>query len=184
MNIQNVSQVEEPKAARFLFADTRFAWFWLLVRVYVGYEWFMAGWGKLGSPAWTGDQAGTAVKGFLMGALGKVDGPHPDVSGWYAWLINHIALPNVACISYVVTYGEITVGILLVVGAFTGIAAFFGTFMNLNYLFAGTVSTNPFLLLLQIFIILAWRTAGWLGLDRFLLPRLGVPWKNKALERS
>jgi thiosulfate dehydrogenase [quinone] large subunit len=44
-----------------------------------------------------------------------------------------------------VAYGELIVGIALLFGAFTGVAAFFGLFMNLNYLLAGTVSINPIL---------------------------------------
>jgi thiosulfate dehydrogenase (quinone) large subunit len=170
-------EIAEPKFSKFLFADTRFSWFWLIVRLYVGYEWVMAGWGKLGSPVWTGDKAGTAVKGFLMGALQKTGGAHPDVTGWYGSFIEKVALPNVETISYLVTYGEILIGIALILGIFTGIAAFFGSFMNMNFLFSGTVSMNPVLFLLQLFLILAWRTAGWIGIDRWLLPALGTPWQ-------
>jgi len=176
MNETNI-QIPEPALSRFLFADTRFAWFWLLVRVYVGWQWLQAGLDKLGSPVWTGDKAGAAVQGFLQGALQKTTGPHPDVSGWYASLIQNVAIPNASFISYLVTYGEIVIGIALIVGIFTGIAAFFGTFMNLNYLFAGTVSINPLLFVLQLFLILAWRIAGWYGLDRYVLPALGTPWQ-------
>jgi len=89
----------------------------------------------------------------------------------------NVAVPHVTLFSYFVTYGELLVGIGLVLGAFAGLAAFFGAFMNLNYLFAGTISTNPFLFVIQLFLILAWRNAGWLGLDRWLLPWLGVPWQ-------
>lgn len=174
-------EIPEPKLSRFLFADTRVAWFWLLVRLYVGYEWILAGWEKLQSPAWVGSQAGSAVSGFLNGALQKASGAHPDVSGWYAFFIQHVALPNAAAFSYLVTFGELAVGLCLIAGLFTGIASFFGTFMNLNYLFAGTVSTNPLLLLLQLFLILAWRTAGWYGIDRFALPDLGTPWQPGPL---
>ncbi|MEK7647011.1 MAG: DoxX family protein [Patescibacteria group bacterium] len=174
-------EIPESKLSRFLFADTRFAWFWLVVRVYIGYEWLVAGWAKLGNPAWVGENAGAAVKGFLAGALQKTAGPHPDVSGWYAYFIQNVALPNSAVFSYLVAGGEIAVGVALIIGLFTGIAAFFGTFMNLNYLLAGTVSTNPLMFLLQLFLILAWRTAGWLGLDRYVLPLLGTPWQAGRL---
>jgi thiosulfate dehydrogenase [quinone] large subunit len=174
-------EIPEPRLSRFLFADTRFAWFWFIVRLYVGYEWFMAGWAKLGNPAWTGSDAGTAVKGFLMGALQKTTGQHPDVSSWYGYFLQHVAIPNAVAFSYLVVYGEIVVGIALILGLFTGIAAFFGTFMNLNYLFSGAVSTNPFMLLLQLFLILAWRTAGWFGLDRYVLSALGTPWQAGKL---
>lgn len=46
-----------------------------------------------------------------------------------------------------------------------------------RFLFAGTTSINPLLLLIELFLVLAWRNAGWLGLDRWLLPWLGVPWQ-------
>ncbi len=174
-----VTHVPEPPLARFLFANPKMAWFWLIVRVYVGYEWLLAGVEKLGNPAWTGEKAGLAVSGFLNGALAKTSGLHPDVTGWYADFIRNFALPNAETFSYLVVYGEIAVGVALIVGLLTGIAAFFGTFMNLNFLFAGTVSTNPILLLLSLFLILAWRVAGWYGLDRWFLPKVGVPWAGK-----
>lgn len=171
-----IASIPEPKLSRILFAETRIAWVWLVIRLYVGYQWLMAGWEKYTGTGWVGDQAGVAIVGFLKGALGKAAGAHPDVSTWYAFFVQNFALAHPVLLSYFVTYGELLVGIGLILGAFTGIAAFFGAFMNFNYLFAGTVSINPFLLLLELFLILAWRNAGWLGLDRWLLPELGVPW--------
>jgi thiosulfate dehydrogenase (quinone) large subunit len=50
--------------------------------------------------------------------------------------------------------------------------------MNMSFLMAGTVSTNPVLFLGGILLILAWKNAGYLGLDRFLLPALGTPWRQ------
>jgi thiosulfate dehydrogenase [quinone] large subunit len=75
-----------------------------------------------------------------------------------------------------VAWGEILVGIALILGIFTGIAAFFGSVMNMNYLLAGTVSTNPILFAIATWLVLAWKTAGWWGLDRWVLPALGTPW--------
>jgi thiosulfate dehydrogenase [quinone] large subunit len=174
-------QIPEPKFARFLFADTRMAWVWLLFRIYVGYQWLMAGWGKVTSPVWTGSQAGTAIQGFFAGVLQKTSGSHPDVSSWYGYFITNVASAHPALISFLVAYGELAVGICLILGAFTGIAAFFGAFMNLNYLFAGTVSINPLLFFIEIFLILAWRNAGWIGIDRWLLPKIGVPWQARKM---
>jgi thiosulfate dehydrogenase (quinone) large subunit len=109
------------------------------------------------------------------GALAKTAGDHPDVSGWYATFLQQVALPNAVIFSYLVTFSEILVGVALILGLLTGVAAFFGGFMNASYLFAGTVSTNPVLLLLAILLVLAWRVAGYWGLDRWALPMLGVP---------
>ncbi len=167
-------EIPEPAISRFLFADTRLAPLWTLIRLYVGYEWLSAGWGKLTNPSgvWVGDQAGKAITGFLNGALSKTGGDHPDVQGFYAWFIQNIALPNAVLFSYLITIGEIAVGLALIFGLLTGVAAFFGGFMNSNFLLAGTVSSNPVLFILATFLVLAWRTAGYWGLDRWILPRL------------
>lgn len=169
--------IEEPKIAQFLLQNPKFAWFWLIVRVYVGWQWLIAGIDKVHSSAWVGQGAGSAVTGFVQNALGKMGGAHPDVSSIYGWFLSHAVLPYPSFWSHLVTFGEIAVGAALILGIFTGIAAFFGIFMNFNYLFAGTVSTNPILLLLTLGLILAWRVAGFLGIDRWLLPAVGTPWK-------
>jgi thiosulfate dehydrogenase [quinone] large subunit len=178
------TQIPEPPLARFLFADTRIAWLWLIIRVYVGWEWLTAGWGKIQNPAWFGGSAGSALTGFVNGALQKTEGSHPDVTGWYAGFLQAVVLPFPTFWANVVTVGEVLVGIGLIVGALTGISAFFGTVMNANYLLAGTVSTNPLLFILGTWLVLAWRTAGWWGLDRWLLPMLGTPWAPGQLAQG
>jgi thiosulfate dehydrogenase [quinone] large subunit len=181
---QDVVALEDPPVARTLFGEVRWAWLWLPLRLYAGYEWLTSGLGKLSNPAWTGDNAGAAVTGFVRGALEKTGGAHPDVQGWYAWFLQNVVLPNAALWSYLVTWGEILVGIALILGLFTGIAAFFGAFMNMNYLLAGTVSSNPILLAIAILLVLAWKTAGWWGLDRWVLPALGTPWAPGLIFRG
>ena len=76
-----------------------------------------------------------------------------------------------------IAYGEMAVGIALILGAFTGLAAFGAGLMNWNFMMAGTASSNPLLFALGVVLILAWKTAGYWGADRFLLPLLGTPWK-------
>ncbi|TBL77257.1 DoxX family membrane protein [Paenibacillus thalictri] len=170
--------IPENPVSRFLFVSTRSAWIWLIIRIYVGYEWLSAGWGKLHSDTWTGAKAGTAIQGFVKGALTKSSGDHADVAGWYASFLQNAVLPNAKAFSYVVAYGEVLVGLGLILGLLTGIAAFFGSIMNVSYLFAGTVSTNPLLLVLATWLVLAWKVAGWYGLDRWALPKLGTPWQH------
>ncbi len=172
-----VIEIPEPKLSILFFADTRLSLLWLPIRFYVGWQWLSAGFEKIVNPVWVGPKAGVALNGFLTGALTKTQGAHPDVSGWYGQFLQGFVMHNLQAFSYVVSFGELFVGVALILGAFTGIAAFFGAFMNMNYLFAGTVSINPLLFLLQLFLLLAWRVAGWWGLDRFLLPLLGAPWK-------
>ena len=184
------TQVPEPPLARFLFADTRIAWVWLLVRVYVGWQWLVAGTEKLtgysidvgsfgthvGNSWIFTTHPGAALTGFLNGALAQTTGAHPAVQGWYGWFVEHIGLPGAGVFTYAVTFGEILVGLGLIFGVLTGIAAFFGLFMNLNFMLAGAVSINPIIGGLALFLILAWRVAGYYGGDRYLLPLLGTPW--------
>lgn len=169
--------IGEPKISKVLFSHTRAAWFWLVVRVYLGWEWLVAGWDKIHNPVWVGPDAGGAVAGFVNGALQKTVGMHPDVQGWYASFLKNAVLPHAEVWSHIVAWGEVVVGVALILGILSGIAAFFGLFMNLNYLLAGTVSTNPVLFVLAIGIILAWKVAGYIGFDRWLLPLLGTPWQ-------
>ncbi len=197
---KSATQIAEPPVARFLFADTRMAWFWLIVRLYLCYEWLTAGLEKMfgrsfefgssfGQPvqggSWiAGSHVGAAIQGFANGALAQATGAHPAVQNWYAWFLQHVVIPNAGAFAYVITFGEVLVGLGLLVGALTGIAAFFGLLMNLNYLLAGTVSTNPLLGVLAVLVVLAWRIAGYYGIDRYLLPVLGTPWTGSLLKKT
>jgi thiosulfate dehydrogenase [quinone] large subunit len=76
-----------------------------------------------------------------------------------------------------VAVGEVLVAVALVLGLFTGVAAFFGAFMNWNFMMAGTASSNPLLFVVAIGLVLAWKVAGYYGLDRYVLPLIGTPWQ-------
>jgi thiosulfate dehydrogenase [quinone] large subunit len=193
---KTVAQIPESTIAKFLFADTRMALVWLVVRVYIGWQWLVAGvekltgtsidigtFGQKTGSAWVfNDHAGAAIKGFASYALTKANGDHPDVQGWYAWFLQHVVISNSALFAYLITFGEIAVGLGLIFGVLTGIAAFFGVAMNFNYLLAGTVSINPLLGVLALFVLLAWRVAGFYGVDRYLLPMLGTPWTGSLVK--
>lgn len=147
---------------------------WTILRIYLGYNWFTSGYGKVfgeGSAVWVGSKAGVAVTGFLKGALAKTAGPHPDVQPWYAWFINHVALPNAKVFSYMVAFGELLVGIALILGLFTTLALIAGLLMNFNYLFAGTVSANPIFVIEALILLWAGWAAFYWGLDRFVFHR-------------
>lgn len=179
-----VTTIPEPPLSKFLFANTNLAWIWLLLRLYVSWQWISAGYEKVTSDVWTGEKAGSALSGFLTGAMQKTMGTHPDVPGWYGSFLHTFVLPHATSFSYFVSYGEVLVGVGLLVGAFTGVAAFFGALMNMNYLFSGSLSINPLLFIIELFLILAWRVAGWYGLDQYLLPLLGTPWRlGKAFKK-
>src|ERR671911_948104 len=169
------NRIPEPSITRFLFADTRMAPVWLILRLWLGYEWLKAAIGKVMEGGWVGEGAGGAVKGFAQGAMAQTTGEHPQVTQWYASFLENVVVPNAALFSYLVILGETLVGLALVLGAFTGIAAFFGVFMNASFLFAGTAGANPLMALVAILLVLAWRVAGWGGPQPRVLPAIRVP---------
>ena len=167
--------VEEPPIAKFLFSDKRAAWLWLPLRIWMGLQWIDAASHKVVDPGWL---TGWALqKSWTSMTAIPATGKPPISFDWYRDFIKGLLdSQSYTWFGPLVAWGELLVGIALLIGAFVGIAAFFGAFMNWNFIMAGSASTNGFLFLLSIFLILAWRNAGWIGLDRWLLPLLGTPW--------
>ncbi len=168
--------IEDPPLARFLFSNTRLAWVWLAVRVWLGYQWIEAAMHKVADPAWM--QSGAALRGFWEHAVAVPNGKPVISFPWYREFLQYLlANHTYTWFGKLVAWGELAIGIALVLGIFVGIAAFFGGFMNWNFMMAGTASTNPVLFAVAILLILAWKTAGYIGLDYYLLPLLGTPWR-------
>lgn len=211
--------IEEPPLARWLFASTQAAWLWLVLRLWLGWEWFQAGWGKVfgGNITWkfwdwgdeayslTGDanigwvrsgtvvaadgteqmvEVGDSVAGFAAGAIAASEGPHPDVAfAWYVSFLEWIESTAAPVIGPMVAIGELLIGITLILGLLTGISAFLGAVLNFSFAFAGSAGVNPAMIAVSGLLILAWRNAGWYGLDRWVLPALGTPWHRGSLLR-
>jgi thiosulfate dehydrogenase [quinone] large subunit len=159
---------------------------WLAVRFVLGIEFLRSGWEKLGDAGWTASPRGAAVEGFLNGVLSKAaqGGAHPEVEHWFAQLTQHVLLPHSTFFAYLIPFGELLVGAALILGLFTRVAAAFGASMNLTYLFAGTTSINPQMLLLGTAIVLAGRRAGELGVDRWAVRLVRNEFGERAWERA
>jgi thiosulfate dehydrogenase [quinone] large subunit len=180
-DVATPGRVNDPAGWQLLMGNVYLALFWLPIRFFVGREWFAAGLHKITDPDWTG--GGEALRGYWERAVAMPEQGRPPITydwfrqflqymldnGWYAWFAPLVA------------WGETLVGLGLLVGALVGIAAFFGTLMNFSFLLAGTTSTNPVLFGLGVFLVLAWKVAGFWGLDRWLLPLLGTPWQRGPL---
>ena len=174
-------QIADPVGWRLLLGNVFFALYWLPVRFFVGRDWLSAGWHKVTDPEWT--QSGAALEAYWERAAAIPEQGRPAITydwfrqflqymldnGWYTWFAKLIA------------WGEVLVGLGLLVGALVGIAAFFGTVMNFSFMLAGSASSNPVLFGLAVFLVLAWKVAGYWGLDRWLLPIVGTPWQRGAL---
>ena len=170
-------EIEGPAFARYLFSNSRAGLFWLPIRIFLGFEWLVAGWHKLSGTGWI--DGGASLLGYWQNAVKiPAQGSAPITFDWYRSFLQ-LLIDNHAqgAFGWLIALGELAVGIALLAGALVGIAAFFGVVMNMSYLLAGSTSVNPIMFAFAIGLILGWRVAGYYGLDRYLLPRLGVPWR-------
>ncbi|BBH24137.1 hypothetical protein Back11_54820 [Paenibacillus baekrokdamisoli] len=151
-----------------------------LVRVYLGWQWLDAGWHKL-----TGKEAFDA-SGFIKGAVAKPVADHATnavIYPNYTYFLEHVVTPSMKLINILIPIGETLIGLGLILGGFTLVAGFFGLVLNFLFLFAGTVSTNPWLLLLGVIVFLAGTNAGRFGIDRYLNPLVQKGW-NRVMNKT
>jgi thiosulfate dehydrogenase (quinone) large subunit len=183
-------QVTDPSWWKAISGNTWLSVIWLPLRFVLGISWLQAGWHKTQDIGWArsgmvdGEQVdrGAAMEGFLRGAYT----PNPEtgavrsVFGWYSNFLEFMVDNGwTSFFGPLIAWGEVLVGLGLLLGGLVGIAAFFGTLMNMSFMLAGTVSSNPWMFALTVFLILGWKVAGHMGLDRWLLPALGTPWGRR-----
>jgi thiosulfate dehydrogenase [quinone] large subunit len=146
----------------------------LPVRLFVGRVWLSAGLDKLANPAWS--TSGQPLHGFWQSAI-AVD-PNGKGKITYAWYRDLLWFMDdhhwSVWFAKLIVGSELLVGLALLFGSVVGLAALGGVFLNLNYGLAGAAGANPILLLLGLLLAVGWRTAGYWGLDRWLLPRVGA----------
>jgi thiosulfate dehydrogenase [quinone] large subunit len=164
------------RVADWLYRSRAASVIWLVARVWLGYGWLNAGyqklWGSEKAAFWDGGGAG--VKGFAAaGVAGSTAGKGGASYGWWASFLHGFVLPNASWIARLVTVSELVIGALLILGLFTGAAAVAAVALNMIYMFSGSAGVNPAYALVAVFLILAWRNAGYLGADRFALPWAG-----------
>ncbi len=155
-----------------LFKHKYFSIIWAALRIWLGYQWITAGWEKITGGGWIGSTAGVGITGFLKGAVAKAGGAHPAVQSWYANFVKNVAIPNATTFSYLVAFGELIVGVSLILGALTVVGLIAGAFMNLNYMLAGTTSTNPNMYTVAFILLFVGASAYAIGLDHFIVPAL------------
>jgi thiosulfate dehydrogenase (quinone) large subunit len=145
-----------------------------VIRLYLGYAWFTAGFHKI--------IGGFDASGFLANAVANpVKGPDGGmVYSWYVNFLESFALPNIDVFNFIVPWGETLIGLGLLLGCLTTTAMFFGLVMNFSFFLAGTVSHNPTDIFLGFIILTAGYNAGRIGLDRWVVPFIRKTAKNQT----
>ncbi|WP_082234352.1 DoxX family membrane protein [Halobacillus massiliensis] len=137
------------------------------IRFYLGFVWISSGAGKI-----TG---GFDASGFIQGAIAKSQGQEAIVQGWWAAFLEKAALPYSDLFSFLVMWGEVLVGLALLLGLFTKTGAFFGAVMNLAFLLSGTISSNPEMLIMAALLLAGGINTSRIGLEPYVKPPFNKP---------
>lgn len=138
-----------------------------IVRIVVGYHFITAAWPKITGPF---------LKGHILPEeLAKTVGKDPFA--WHRAFITGVVIPHPHFFSNLVAFGEMAIGISLLVGCLVRISSLFGAFHNFNILLSIAVANGAaqlginriYIVLHLIFVITSAGRS--LGLDGFLHER-------------
>src|SRR5262249_40746233 len=154
-------QLADPGWYQFLFGNAAMAPLFMVARLYLGWQWLQAGYHKVTGTGWI-DHDGSALQAFWTRIVAVPEKGTPPIKyDWYRDFIQFMLDHEwYTWFAWVIAFGETFVGIALIVGMFTGIAALGGATMNFNFMLAGSASTNPVLFLLAVLMVLGWKVAG------------------------
>jgi thiosulfate dehydrogenase [quinone] large subunit len=134
-------------------------------RLYTGYFFFTYGLQKV-----TGGFGGPALRQTLEGWVAQTR------YRFYVPFLQNLAIPYADVLAWLVIFGEIGVGVALLLGLASRFAALVGAFLCLNFLFASGVPLlsveQPVVFTVLLVTIYATAAGRALGLDAFLARRL------------
>jgi len=127
------------------FKERTYLWYLSVLRIYAGYYLFFQGIGKFQRNFPKGDWIGRQIG----------DLPSLDLYPWYKSFLQNYVVPHSELFGYLVMFGEIAVGVCLLLGLFTRISAFIGLFMLVNYYLGPGMARGGYMLAYQQFYIIA-----------------------------
>ena len=87
---------------------------------------------------------------------------------WWGSFLHSFVVPNSGWIGFVVAFAEFPIGVGLVLGLFTRVAALGSLALLFTYVMSGTASVCAFYALVAIVILATWRTSSLFGADGFI----------------
>ncbi len=171
------TSMEDPPFARWLFQSTGpgIGLLWLGVRIWAGWVWLSSGWSGLDRQP----DSAALILGYWRDALrttGQAQVADADV--WRLPVLQALVDGHAEeWLPRLIGFLEVLVGLGVILGVLVGIAAAAGlALMVIETVLEGWSGGDPLLLVPALLLILAWKNAGYFGLDRFVLRLLGAPW--------
>lgn len=125
--------LREHTLERALFDNTGYVTLaWLVIRLWLGFQWAQFGWQKLNSPDW---MDGTRIAGFWNTALAEYGKPNANVAyDWYAGFLRTLLdSHSQTWFAPLIAWSELLGWIALMLGFLTGLTALLLAFLNFNY---------------------------------------------------
>jgi thiosulfate dehydrogenase [quinone] large subunit len=135
---------------------------WTAMRVWLGIMWIQAGAAKL----WGAESAGF-IHNNGAGVAGFAAHGTPAYT-WWGTFLHGFVVPNAGWIGVLIAVAEFAIGVALVAGLFTRLAALGSLVLLFTYVMSGTASVSAFYALFAIVILTMWRTSSWIGIDGLL----------------
>jgi len=154
------------------FKQPTFLGYLALLRILVGVLFLLVAWPKVSGRFLSGD----VLPRQLLNGIQK------DPLAWHRAFIEGLVIPHGHFFSYLSAFGEISIGLSLIVGCLVRISSLFGALYNFNIMFSvayaaggGTVNYNRVLILSHLIFVSA--SAGRsLGIDGLLKRRFPHTW--------
>jgi NADH:ubiquinone reductase (H+-translocating) len=162
--------------------------FWLVpIRLFLGYSWIREGINKINE-----DWLNTAIlSGLNTGtdATTSASVTFPIISahtpGWYAWFASHFVIPNAVFFQTMIVLTEIALGLALISGTFTFIAAIASIGLNINFILSTGMYPYDYWYIAAALCLLGGAGRAF-GLDYYIMPYLMKQWRyftrNKRLK--
>ncbi len=157
--------------------------FWLVpIRLFLGYAWLKEGIAKVGEgwlktamlaglPADAASSASTTEGGEKIFRIVSDFTP-----GWYAWIANHIVIPNALLFQILIVLAEIALGLAFLTGTFTFIASVASIGLIINFLLStGFYDYNWWFIPAALCLLGGGGRA--FGVDYYLIPYLMRQWR-------
>ena len=84
---------------------------------------------------------------------------------WWGSFLHSFVVPNAGAIGVLIAVAEFAIGVALVAGLFTRVAALGSLALLFTYVMSGTASVCAFYAAFAIVILVMWRTSSWIGID-------------------